>query len=164
MIYYFVILLRLLFAPLILIWPLQSIIVSFFLDAVDADFAHHIVSKRKYQEIDKLLDSWVFLFEMILAWRIFFGFKYFLLFLFLWRIIGTIIFYIAKNRKIFLVFGNYFENAFFVLFFKDHLPNINIYLLLITSLIIKIFQEWFIHVADLSVREDLFGKKRRWKK
>ena len=161
--YYLIIFLRILSAPLIFFWPLQSIIVSFLLDAIDADFAHYIVTKKQYQLIDKTIDLWVSFFEMVFAWQVFPAFRYFLLFLFLWRIIGTLIFYLTGKRKFFLIFANYFENAFFVIFFRNYLSKINLYFLIGISFIIKLFQEWFIHIADLSVREDIFGKKRKWR-
>ncbi|PIP62556.1 hypothetical protein COW98_03360 [Candidatus Roizmanbacteria bacterium CG22_combo_CG10-13_8_21_14_all_35_9] len=161
--YYLIIFLRILSAPLILIWPTTAIILSFSLDVIDADFAHYVVSKKQYQIIDKALDFWVFLYEMILAWQLFPVFRNFLLFLFLWRMIGTLIFYFTGERKLFLIFANYFENAFFVIFFRNYIPKINLYFLIGISFIIKLFQEWFIHVADLSVREDILKSKRKWR-
>jgi hypothetical protein len=162
--YSFIIALRIIFAPLILVWPLQSIIVSFLLDVFDADVAHHKVSKKQYQVIDKILDSWVFLFELLLAWKLFPDFQLILLALFIWRMVGTIFFFINGYRWIFVIFGNYFENVFFVLYFKNFLPNIKLETLLVFSFIVKIIQEWFIHVAELSIREDLFHSKRKWSK
>lgn len=161
MLYYLAILLRIAFAPLILIWPLQAIIVSFLLDLFDADFAHYIVSKKQYQLIDKVLDTWVYIFELILAWRLFPDFKLLLLLLFIWRLIGVILFFFNSYRWLFVIFGNYFEIAFFVLYFKIVFININI--TLINAFLIKLFNEWFIHVADFSIRENFFRSKRKWR-
>lgn len=99
---------------------------------------------------------------MIYAWINFRDFRLFLLALLLWRFIGMVVFYITKNRRYFIIFGNYFENAFYVIFFNFIV--INFVFTLITVFAFKLFQEWFIHVADLSVREDIFKKKRNWKK
>ncbi|MCL4364231.1 hypothetical protein M1328_03270 [Patescibacteria group bacterium] len=164
MLYWLIILVRVLFAPLILIWPTTAIIVSFSLDLFDGDLAPLAVSKKQYQEIDKAADFWVYIFEMILGWQMFPAFRIFLLFLFAWRLIGTVIFYATGERHLFLVFGNYFENAFFVIFFRNYLPKININILFALAFAVKAFQEWFLHVAKLSFREDILGKKRNWKK
>lgn len=170
--YLFIINLRIIFAPLILVWPTPAIILSFFLDMIDAEFAYYIVTKKQYQLIDKTIDSWVFLFEMILAWQMFINYRSFLLILFLWRMIGTFFFYLTKKRHLLFVFGNFFENIFFVIYFTSIIPGWNLlfnnkpafYSLLIFVSLIKLFQEWFIHIAGLSIREDIFGKKRKWRK
>lgn len=170
--YIFVLFLRVIFSPLILIWPFISVIVSFSLDLVDGDFAAPVVTKAQYQLIDKTVDYWVYIFEMVYSWIYLPSFKWFLLALFIWRTIGTLIFYITSKRKLFIIFGNYFENAFFIFFFAKIFPNLRFLVenrvALVVSLIavfsIKAFQEWFIHIADLSVREDIFKNKRSWKK
>ena len=158
--YIFVVILRIIFAPLIFVWPLLSVIVSFFLDLIDADLAHYTITKDQYEINDKALDFWVYIFEMIYAWQNFSDFKWLLLVLFTWRFIGMIVFYITNNRKYFIIFENFFENIFFVLFFKIQI--VNIYITFILAFMIKIFTEWFIHYADLSVREDIFKSKRKW--
>lgn len=160
--YYFIILLRIIFAPLILLWPLLSIIVSFFLDLIDADFAHYTVTRNQYQLIDKSLDFWVYIFEMVYAWYNFPDYKWLLLALFLWRLIGMIVYLVTKKRKYFIIFGNFFENIFYVLYFK--VVVIDIPVTFTIAFLIKVFTEWFIHVADLSVREDFFKSKRKWKR
>lgn len=163
MLYWLTILVRLIFGPLILIWPFPSIIVSFFLDVVDGDLAPRAVTKKKYQIIDKTTDTWVYVFEMILGWQMFPVFKYLLLFLFIWRLVGIVLFSFTKKSRVFFIFGNYFENIFYVLFFQNYLPKINIYYLFVLVTLIKIFQEWFIHIAKLSFMEDIIGKKRKWR-
>ena len=160
--YIFVVILRIIFAPLIFVWPLLSVIVSFFLDLIDADFAHYTITKDQYEAIDKVLDFWVYIFEMIYAWYNFSNFKWFLLALFIWRLIGMIVFYVTKNRKYFIIFENFFENIVFVIFFKIIIVNIPV--TFVIAFIVKVFTEWFIHVADLSVRENIFKSKRKWAK
>lgn len=172
MAYYLIVLVRIVFAPLILVWPAPAIILSLFLDIIDADFAHHVITKKQYQIMDKILDSWVYIFELILAWTALPQYRYFLLALFIWRFIGLGVFLKYKNRNVLLIFGNYFENMFFLLYFAQEFKSLNFilenktvfYTLTVFSFISKIFQEWFIHVADLSIREDFFKSKRKWKK
>lgn len=161
--YFFIILLRIIFGPLILVFPLPSIILSIFLDAIDAEFAHYVVSKKQYQLIDKLLDLWGYVFELIFA-LIYLNYKIFLLFLFLWRMIGTVIFYLIKNRKIFFIFANYFENFFLVIFISKYFDvKTNINLLFFIAFLTKLFQEWFLHISQKSFREDILKIKRFWK-
>lgn len=170
MAYYIVVFVRIVFAPLILVWPTLAIILSLFLDIIDADFAHHVITKKQYQIIDKLLDSWVYVFEMALAWTMLKDYRLFLLGLFVWRMAGLLLFLKFKKRSILLIFGNYFENVFFLLYFATVYKNLNVilsnntyfYLAMAFIFISKAFQEWFIHVADLSIREDLFKSKRKW--
>lgn len=159
--YYLIIVLRILVAPLILIWPLQSIILSFFLDLIDGDLAPYAVTKINYQKIDKLLDFWVYIFELIFAWSAFPDYRILLLSLILWKLAGLIIFFLSGQRWIFIIFGNYFEAVFFVLFFK--IVFINIPVTFLIAILIKVFIEWFIHVANLSVREDILKSKRKWR-
>jgi len=153
-----------------MIWPILSIVLSLFLDTIDAEFAHHVVSKHKYQLIDKTLDLWVLIFEMIYGWINLPYFRLLLLFLFIWRLIGTFVFYKSRDRKWLLVFGNFFENIFYLIFFATNFKSLNIllsnqlyfYISFFILFILKIFQEWFIHVANLSLKELLLGKKRKW--
>lgn len=171
MAYYFVILVRIILAPLILVWPTTAIILSLLLDIFDADFAHHVITKKQYQMVDKILDSFVLLFELILAWQVLPEFRLLLSILFVWRMIGLTVFLESKNRHVLLVFGNFFENVFFLLYFATTFKSLNFILLnqavfytaMALAFLSKIFHEWFIHVAELSIREHLFGSKRKWK-
>lgn len=170
--YFLIILIRIIVAPLIFIWPLPSIILSFFLDAIDGDFAAlaHL-SKIQYQHIDKILDYWVYIFEFIYAFIFWPDFKAILTLLFIIRTIGTLIFYLIKDRRVFFVFGNYFENIFFVIFFGKYFINLNyiltnhkiFYSLVTIVTLIKVFQEWYIHIAQKSFVEDMLKIKRNWK-
>ena len=170
-IYYFVLAVRLIFAPLIFVWPFISVIISFLLDLIDGDIAAYAVSEKNYQIIDKTVDFWVYTFEMIYAWINFQDFRLLLLALLLWRLVGMVLFYMTSNRRLFIVFGNYFENIFYLIFFGVTVPALNwlvhngnvYYFAVIAVSIVKFFQEWFVHVAELSVREDVFKSKRKWR-
>lgn len=167
--YYFVVLLRILVAPLIFIWPLLSIIVSFFLDLIDGDFAYKVVSKKLYQIIDKNLDLWWFINIMIYSYINYPDYKIYLLILFIYRVVGQLIYYVSGNRKILLLFPNFFGWVFFLIFLgKNYYPLIitgqTFYLILLVIFFVKIFHEWFLHVANLSIREDFFKSKRNWRK
>lgn len=167
--YYFVVLLRILVAPLIFIWPLTAIILSVFLDLIDADFAHKVISKKLYEIVDKNLDLWWFINIMIYSYINYPDYKIYLLIFFIYRVVGQLIYYVSGNRKILLLFPNFFEWVFFLIFLgKNYYPSIitgqTFYLILLVIFFVKIFHEWFLHVADLSIREDFFKSKRNWRK
>jgi hypothetical protein len=169
--YFAVVLLRIIFPPLIFIYPLISIIVSFFLDVIDIEFASSkVLTLSEYEQNDKLLDFWWYLNAIIYSWYQVPKVRFFLLILFAYRLIGQAIFFIKKDRRIFFIFPNFFENFFFLYFFADYFPFlkelINNHFFLISLLLIffKFFQEWWVHIAQISIPEDFFNKKRRWRK
>ena len=165
--YYLVVLLRIIAAPLVFISPLIAIILSVFLDIIDGDLACLVISKNKYEEIDKNLDFWWFANIMIYSYSHYPQYKLFLFALFIFRFIGQALFAVSYKRIFLMYFPNFFEWSFFLIFLGVNYFPIVInsrlfYLNLGMIFILKIFQEWFIHVADLSVKEILSGKKRNW--
>lgn len=170
--YYFIVLLRIIAAPLIFIWPLLSVILSFFLDVVDIEFAsRRVLTLSKYERYDKALDTWWYINVMIFAWFQMPNYRYILLILFVFRSIGEVIFFIKNDRRIFFLFPNFFENIFFLIFFSIYFKPLHfllsekyIYFSLSVVIIAKIFQEWWVHIALISIPEHFFGKKRKWKK
>ena len=91
--YYFVILSRILVAPLIFIWPLLAIILSFFLDIIDIEFASRgALTLEKYERYDKALDLWWYFNVMIFSWFQLPNYRYILLILFIFRTVGENIF------------------------------------------------------------------------
>lgn len=171
-IYIFISILRIIVAPIIFIWPLQAIILSFFLDLIDIEFASQkVLTLSEYETNDKALDLWWYLSAMIYSWFYLTPYKYMLLGLFVFRYIGDVIFFIKNDRRIFMLFPNFFENIFFLFFFSTYFKWLNFLLdkkylafSLITLLVFKIIQEWWIHVAQISIPEHFFGKKRNWRK
>ncbi len=170
--YIFVLILRFIFAPLIFIWPLTSIIVSFLLDVIDIEFASRgVTTLHEYENIDKIFDLWWYVLSLLYSYfklNQWFGF---LLILFLFRLVGDIIFFLKGDRKILMFFPNFFENSFFLFFFSNYFYGINflikpenLYFSLILIFMIKIVQEWWVHWAQISIPEDFFGKKRKWRK
>jgi hypothetical protein len=151
---------------------LLSIILSFFLDIIDIEFAsRRVLTLDEYERHDKALDFWWYLNTAIFSWFHLPNYKFLLLILFLFRAIGDIIFFIKNDRKIFFLFPNFFENIFFLIFFSIYFKQLNFLLnnkfilfSLSVAIIIKIFQEWWIHIALISIPEYFFGKKRKWRK
>ena len=170
--YFLIILLRVLSAPLIFIWPLPAIILSFFLDVIDIEFASKkVLTLSEYERYDKALDTWWYLNVMIFTWFQLPNYRHILLILFIFRSIGEVIFFIKNDRKIFFLFPNFFENIFFLIFFSIYFKQLNfllsekfIFFSLSVVIITKIFQEWCVHIAQISIPEHFFGKKRDWRK
>lgn len=170
--YFFIVFLRIITAPLVFIWPLPAIILSFFLDSIDIEFASQkVLTLAEYERWDKALDLWWYLNAMIFGWFSFPYFKYFLLFLFVFRLIGDLIFFLKGDRRILFLFPNFFENVFLLISLSLFIKPLNFLLdgkYFLTSLtvviLLKIFQEWWIHVALISIPEKFFGIKRNWRK
>ena len=170
--YYFVILLRILVAPLIFIWPLSAIILSFFLDIIDIEFASRkVLTLSEYERYDKALDLWWYLNTMTFSWFHLPNYRFLLLILFIFRTIGKIIFFLKNNRRIFFLFPNFFENIFLLIFFSLYFKQLNflldkkhLFISLSIVVLLKILQEWWVHIAKISISEDFFGRKRNWKK
>lgn len=167
--YFFIIALRILAAPLIFIWPLPAIILSVFLDIIDADFAYKVVSKKKYEQIDKNLDFWWFVNIMFYAYSNFPQYKLILFGLFIYRFVGQALFAITDKRIFLMYFPNFFEWIFFLIFFGSNywpvlINNKIFYALLGLIVVVKIAQEWFLHIADLSLRQIIFKFDRKWQK
>lgn len=167
--YYFIFVLRIFTAPLIFIWPLPAIILSVFLDIIDADFAYTVISKDKYEQIDKNLDFWWFINIMGYSYINYPQYKLIIFILFIFRFIGQALFSITNKRIFLMYFPNFFEWIFFLIFFGtnyfSNLINSNIiYVLVGVIVVVKILQEWFLHIADLSIREIVFKSKRNWRK
>lgn len=167
--YLFIIVLRIICSPLIFFQPVLAIILSVFLDIIDGDFANTVVTKKQYQLIDKNLDLWWFINIMFFISIKYPDLKNYFLFLFIYRLIGQSIFYATKNRGVLLFFPNFFEWIFYLVFIGiNYYPSLLVgqtfYIILALIIIIKIYQEWFLHVADLSLKEIVFKTKRDWKK
>ena len=170
--YYLIFILRILVAPLIFIWPLTAIILSFFLDVIDIEFASRkVLTLSEYEKYDKALDLWWYFNAMAFSWFYLPDYKFLLLILFIFRTTGGIIFFLKNDRRIFFIFPNFFENIFFLIFFSLNFKQLNFlldkkYFLFSISIaiILKIFQEWWVHIAQVSIHEHFFGKKRNWEK
>lgn len=170
--YYFVVLLRIISASLIFVWPLPAIILSFFLDVIDIEFASRkVLTLSEYERYDKALDLWWYFNAMIFSWFHLPNYRFLLLILFIFRTVGEIVFFIKNDRRIFFLFPNFFENIFFLIFFSIYFRQLNflldrkfIFFSLSIAIITKIFQEWWVHIAQISIPEHFFGKKRGWKK
>lgn len=171
----YVIVICLRFALPILFFKYHSALMVFlitFLDLVDAEFAgNHVASKAWYQKMDKMLD--LYWYAWLLTYVLVFYPSFALLFvgLFIYRLIGHILVISGKDRKVLMYFPNLFEYLFFLLFFSKTFVSLNfltqgsmLYVSIVILVIFKFCQEYFLHIKKLSIRENVFGLKRDWRK
>jgi hypothetical protein len=106
---------------------------------------------KNYQNLDKFLDLIYMFTFLVVSFRWAKKEKYISIFLFLFRIIGFIIFEITGSREVLLFFPNIFEFWFiFISFLKlknrnVQIKNKTILYVLIISFVFKILQEWVLH-------------------
>lgn len=160
-----VIALRLVVPLTILRWPLAGALASMVLDAVDVILVDAIASVLGepgefgpfYAQIDKWLDLWYLSLELVVVrrWtetlvrRAATG-------LFVWRLIGVILFEISGDRQLLFVFPNLFENLFlYVLIVRRFAPRLEprtgpqLALVLVVLFIPKAIQEYILHWEEL---------------
>jgi hypothetical protein len=168
--YYLIIVLRFITPFSIFEFPLFAIISSLFLDNIDTEFASRgIKTKTQNQLIDKIFDTWWY--TVVLVYSYFSLNEYFwlLLILYLYRLIGAIVLWSRKDRSLLMLFPNMYENFFFLFFFATHFESlrfliigVNFYYSIFIIALAKLIQEYWLHVAQLSIREDIFKLKRNW--
>lgn len=168
--YYFVILLRFILPLFIFSYPLYIVIGATLLDAIDGEFAaRRVLTKTRYQYIDKFMDNWWYLCVLIYSYSYFNQYFLLLLILFCYRIIGISLFYRMKKRLMLILFPNFFENAFFLIFFSTYfgwsflLQGQMFYKSLLVVFLLKIIQEYWLHIAQKSIIEDVLKLyKHNW--
>jgi hypothetical protein len=148
----------------ILRWPLAGALASMAVDALDVvlvdAFARALGEPGEfgpvYAQLDKVLDTYYLTIELYVAWR----WTEALLrrtaaILYLWRLVGAILFELTAYHPLLLVFPNLFENFFlYVLITKKwasrlvprSLPQLSLVLLVL--LLPKLVQEWLLHYEE----------------
>lgn len=168
--YYFIVFLRIISPFLIFKIPLAAVIIVTFLDIIDAEFASRkLLTVHQYQIADKSLDTWWYLIAMVFSLFFLKEYSLFLMVLLVYRLMGVLFLHREKDRKKLVFFPNFFENAFFLFFFSTYFKSLNfliegrnLYYSLLVVFILKLIQEYWIHVAKISIREDIFKYKRDW--
>ncbi len=169
--YFLFVILRVILAPLIFLFPVPVVAILFLLDYFDGELASKkVLTLEQYEKIDKALDLWQYVYELLFC-----GFMlkiYFplLMIFFVYRMVGEILFFLTNKRKLLVVFPNFFENAFLLVFFGTYIRrlsfltgrNFALYLVIVCAL--KLIQEWWLHWKNLSTMEIFFHKKKQWKK
>ena len=156
----FVILLRLTIPLLIFRRPLLGGVASLLLDAVDANIVHIMGGAfPNYQQLDKFLDLYYLFFEFVvsLGWNHRFA-KQTSVILFLYRVVGVVLFEITDTRVFLLFFPNLFEYFFlsFLIFKRRYFDSdkVNswskIVLILVLLYVLKFPQEYLLHYKQVS--------------
>jgi len=155
--------------PLFLWWnALLATILVLLADLTDGDVfrrAFAFKNNAKYQQIDKALDFYGYIFVLIYSLR--FPIFNLLLLLFLWRTLGTLFLLVKKDRKYLVLFPNIFERLFIVYLLTLAFPSLTflfeaptLYITLFVLSVITVIQEYFLHIREIQLYELRTGK--RW--
>lgn len=156
--------------PLLILWrPLPGGIIAMLLDAVDVMIVELFGPGGMgphYHNIDKLLDTWYLSLELWVAlkWTERLP-RITAIVLFLYRLIGVLVFEVTGWRPTMMIFPNLFENWFlFVLICQRFFPRVRldtwprVLLWLLVLYIPKAGQEYMLHVAQAQPWDWLKGK------
>lgn len=149
---------------LLFLVPSYSIMIALFLDTIDGEFASRgALTVDEYEKLDKLLDLWWYGGAVIYTMYAQLPFQNFLLLLFILRVCGELIFFLNSSRFALFIFANYFENFFIAVYLSVHFPVLsNIPILFVLAFVLKVLQEWWIHIKQGSATEVITGKKKQW--
>ncbi len=103
--------------------PFIAYLLNAFLDMADGPIYKHFlkINPQKAQLIDKILDLWLYTTAIIFSLfsNYLLPITYYLLFLYLYRLIGQIVYFVTRNKRLLVYFPNFFENFFFFFTFLD---------------------------------------------
>jgi hypothetical protein len=162
-----VIALKFIVPMLLLRFPFFAAWGNYVLDVIDGDILQGLgMSNHTYQLVDKGADlfSYVFMLLLGLRWRI----KNVIIVLFIYRLIGQILFFATGNEIYFVYFQNFLEPlimAYALLLFKNRGDEEKTYasykkhFILIWAIIIayKLWNEWYLHFANIDLSTLFFG-------
>jgi len=147
-------------------FPVFGLWGNYFLDVVDGDILLSLgLTDAAYQIIDKLADlvSYIFMLILGLRWSI----KKTIIILFAYRFIGQILFFITGNELVFLYFQNFLEPLMMIyalILFrqksdKKAYATYKKYFILIWAIVLiyKIWNEWYLHFANIDLSLLFFG-------
>lgn len=163
---YFVISLKFIVPALMLLFPFQAVWANYFLDVVDGDILLQLgMDDTSYQTIDKFADYISYIFMLILGWR--WSIKKTATILFAYRTIGQILFFLTRNEMVFFYFQNFLEPLMMIytlLVFKQKSEEKayatykkHFILIWIIILAYKIWNEWYLHLANIDLSQFFFG-------
>lgn len=156
------------YLPLLyLVYPFQASWVNFVLDTTDGDILIPLgLDPDNYQIWDKGADFITYLMMFLAGFALKWEIRRTILYLFIFRSIGQVLFFITGSDRVFFFFPNFLEPLFMVyslLRFIDErraYARYKRYLLPIWFVIIsyKMWNEWNIHLAQIDLSEYLFGQ------
>lgn len=139
---------------------------NYFLDVVDGDILLSLgMNENTYQLLDKSTDfiSYFFMLALGLRWKI----RKVILTLFVYRMVGQILFFITGNELVFFYFQNFLEPLMMVYAliilkqkseekayatYKKHI--VRVWLVVIAY---KVWNEWYLHFANIDLSQLFFG-------
>ncbi len=147
--------------------PLLGAWGNYFLDVVDGDVLLQLgLSDFNYQTIDKFADLFSYCIMLVvgLKWSI----KRTIVLLFSYRLVGQALFFLSRNEMMFFYFQNLLEPLVMVyalLLFRNKWNDEKAYksykkhLILIWIVIVgyKIWNEWYLHFANIDLSTMFFG-------
>ncbi|MCC6711010.1 MAG: hypothetical protein IT416_01520 [Candidatus Pacebacteria bacterium] len=159
--------LRLIIVTTIWIWhPLWGALLNIIIDGVDGHLFESLGVKRTtYEVYDKWLDLWFYfaLFIYTIQHLQTSPLYWLLIILFIVRLLGILIFTKTNQEALLFAFPNLFEPVFLVVVGWPELFNSYGYVkVLVVIFIIKMFIEWWIHLAKFDLTSLILGKPTRW--
>lgn len=161
-----IIALKILVPASMLKFPVFGLWGNYFLDVADGDILLSLgMSEASYQLLDKSTDliSYIFMLILGLRWSI----RKTIIVLFTYRIIGQILFFATGQEIIFLFFQNFLEPLMMIyalILFrqkeeKKAYATYQKHFILIWAvvLIYKIWNEWYLHLANIDLSKLFFG-------
>lgn len=156
-----VVIIRLLVPLTLLRWPLFGAIAAMVADALDVVMLNlfGVQNYAPYNTVDKFLDTYYLAIEAYISWRWTNQLaRKTSIFLFIYRLIGVILYEVTQVRLLLFIFPNLFEN-FFIFYLvmkkvskKDYVSSWrNVAIILIFLLIPKLFQEYMLHVTQFPI-------------
>ncbi len=142
----------------------------FLVDWFDGDIFRQAFRYQKnnlYQLFDKTMDLYAYCFALAFSYTSRSSIFGVLLCLFLLRAAGTAIFLIKREKKIFALFPNIFENLFIVYVLTLTFPSLNFllegnafYITLLLLSAVTAVREYLLHIKEIQLHQILTGK--RW--
>lgn len=159
---------------LIFVNPLLAVLFMIVFDAFDGLYAARGgIKSIEYQHIDKTLDLvwYTITFALVILDPRFYIFRELLALLYAYRLFGFFVFLKTHQRKLFLLFANFYENVFILILIGVIVPQLSFlieppFLVPMFALVImlKLIQEYIAHFVTGSVMERYFDVEMKWAK
>lgn len=154
--------------PVLLIWfPFAGSWANYVLDVVDGDILQYFgMQDYQYQTIDKAADYFSYIMMVVAAWK--WRIRFTVILLFVYRTIGQILFFLTRDEMMFFYFQNFLEPLIMIYslirfrykgdMVKTHKTYLK-HIVLIWGIILgyKLWNEWYLHFANIDLSTFFFG-------
>lgn len=161
-VFYLIILLRFTcVAAFFVFHPFTAYLIGFFLDMIDGPIYKHYLKIKPMaaQRLDKALDVW--LYSAAIFFAVFFHdriFVPFLIGLYLYRVIGQVLFLATADRVFLMIFMNFFEIFYLFFYFLDFLGQFE----LLKTVSPMFLYPLFLLVVGLKLQHELALHFKNW--